>query len=782
MLPSRVLGAGAIGRAEGRRAEGGPGRVARLHEFLFEVERLARGGHRHQHADARARILEPEPEASLAHVEHREDAGDEQQAAKIHQILARRARQLEHRRLHLLERIELQINRRAVQETVRQRVDRVLHEAHRILRLLDGRLARAFARDLPNLPHRTLEHPQQQGGGLLLLVLRHRAVDERRDRLEAADRIAVRATADAAVRAGEQGQDALRAVLEPVAQRGIARAERMPREAARRLDAHGRIFERRAQPHPFADAVAAVSRNPQIAERVVRARAHAREEHALAAHVDGQHVVVEFARLAVLAAHLVLNRRPDVVQFDGLRRLRAGAEPLVEEFLDRAVRRDAARVGLAVRVGDVLDVDRTEIGELDGLAVGARRRERHRIADRALERERRGARARHRIRGHFHQRAAVLETRLIDRHALVRERLVDLDARRNPLARLAIDDDDVAREELRHAGRVIVDDEFLELDRERQILDQRARRLIEDRRRYILALRHPRVAAKRRIRRGQPVLGSDLADRRARVDGALAEHPHLEFDRQVAVEQTAHADHDDREVRGDVAELRHRAALRGDERRAARFAHDMPIARLRDERGDGLRRARAIARDRELRLVMKRAQAAFADLVLPALRVGEHLRRVADHAQRDRHDEEDQDQHEPPRAVDRIEAQRAEDVGPERAELIDVVRVRIVLRENRADDARDRQDDEQRDRKSHRAQQLDRAPDRGRSRSRLQPRRGNAHSNSNSQQKRARRPYFDGAPPFSCSSGRRMGGRLVHSAREPETRVNAGRRCNRRRP
>ena len=224
----------------------------------------------------------------------------------------------------------------------------------------------------------------------------------------------------------------------------------------------------------------------------------------------------------------------------------------------------------------------------------------------------------------------------------------------------------------------------------------------------------------------------DLADRRARVDRALAEHPHLEFDRQVAVEQAADTDHDDREVSGDVAPLGHRATLRGDQRRAVVFTHDVLVAGPGDDRGERRRDGRARAGRRVLGLVVERTQAAFANLVLPALRIGEHLRRVADHAQRDRHDEEDQDQHEPPRAVHVVQAERAENVRPERPELVHIVRIRIVLGQDRADDARNRQHHQQRDREAHRAQQLDRALGRTLTRLRLQPRRGNAHSNSDS--------------------------------------------------
>ena len=75
-----------------------------------------------------ADIFEPEPETTFPDVKHRENAEYEQEAAKIHHFFTRRARQLEHRRLDLLERIELQKNRRAIQKAVRKRIDRRLHE------------------------------------------------------------------------------------------------------------------------------------------------------------------------------------------------------------------------------------------------------------------------------------------------------------------------------------------------------------------------------------------------------------------------------------------------------------------------------------------------------------------------------------------------------------------------------------------------------------------------------------------------------------------------------
>jgi hypothetical protein len=222
----------------------------------------------------------------------------------------------------------------------------------------------------------------------------------------------------------------------------------------------------------------------------------------------------------------------------------------------------------------------------------------------------------------------------------------------------------------------------------------------------------------------------DVVDHRVRADRRFVEQPHLQLDRQIAVEQAAEADHDDRDVSGDVAEPGQCAALGGDQRRALGLTRDEFVAKSRRQLGEHRRGLRARAVYRELALVMERAQAAFADFIFPALRVGEHLGRVADHAQRHRHHQEAENQHEPPRAVHRVQAQRAEDVRPERAELIDVVGIRIVLREDGADDAGDRQNHEQRNGETHRTQDFDDAAQDPIARLRLQTRRGDAHSNS----------------------------------------------------
>ena len=77
-------------------------------------------------------------------------------------------------------------------------------------------------------------------------------------------------------------------------------------------------------------------------------------------------------------------------------------------------------------------------------------------------------------------------------------------------------------------------------------------------------------------------------------------------------------------------------------------------------------------------------------------------------------DQEGEDQQEPPGAVDACTGPtRAEHLGPERAELVDVVVGRLVLLDHGADHRGDADHRQQRDREAHRRQQLDRVAQRG---------------------------------------------------------------------
>ena len=136
-------------------------------------------------------------------------------------------------------------------------------------------------------------------------------------------------------------------------------------------------------------------------------------------------------------------------------------------------------------------------------------------------------------------------------------RMVHLDARRRsaaPVSRSWMHH--LAREQLGHAGRVVVDDELLQLDRERQLLQQHAVGLVQDR---DAATARPRAPACCRGRSGcrgdRRCCGATSAISRRRCTTLLPLNQHLGAHDQVAVEQAAEADQHDRAVRRDVAEL-----------------------------------------------------------------------------------------------------------------------------------------------------------------------------------------------------------------------------------
>jgi hypothetical protein len=73
-----------------------------------------------------------------------------------------------------------------------------------------------------------------------------------------------------------------------------------------------------------------------------------------------------------------------------------------------------------------------------------------------------------------------------------------------------------------------------------------------------------------------------------------------------------------------------------------------------------------------------------------------------------RDDQDGQAEQEPPGRIHGIQAHLAEGLEPERAELVDVVRHRLVLLHDGADDGGDRDDHQQADRETHRRHQFDR--------------------------------------------------------------------------
>jgi hypothetical protein len=102
-----------------------------------------------------------------------------------------------------------------------------------------------------------------------------------------------------------------------------------------------------------------------------------------------------------------------------------------------------------------------------------------------------------------------------------------------------------------------------------------------------------------------------------------------------------------------------------------------------------------------LHLVVEVQQRLLAHVLAPAPHVLEHLGRVAHDAQRGRHHQRPHQQQEPPGRVHRVQAGLAEDLEPERAELVDVVRGSLALLHHRADDGRDRDHRQQGDGETH---------------------------------------------------------------------------------
>ena len=296
--------------------------------------------------------------------------------------------------------------------------------------------------------------------------------------------------------------------------------------------------------------------------------------------------------------------------------------------------------------------------------------------------------------------------------------MVHLDPCGNFLARGLVVDHDLAGKQLGHAGGVVLDDEFLELNGEGQLLQHDAVGLAQDGGAGLRTLAHQQVAAKGGVIDTQPVLGFDIGNQPAAGVRRLAAQPHLRTHHQVAIEQAAQAHQHDGAVGGDVADLvgctdlgRHHPAWACGG--VTLLQLDLPASRdeqLAQPLGLGLGRTD----QRSLRLVVKGLETLFADVFFVGFQVDEYLGRVAGNAQRGAGHQKSQDQQKPPRAIDRVELHRRKHIGPKRPELVDVIVHRLVLLEHRANDGGDANQRQQRDGKPHGRQQLHRSAQRAR--------------------------------------------------------------------
>ncbi|MDT4829379.1 hypothetical protein FQZ97_627970 [compost metagenome] len=611
--------------------------------------------------------------------------------------------------------------------------------------------AGAFAAQVEHFEQHVVEDAHQHRAGALALGLGHVGFHEFGDRLPAALR---RGVGLGALGAREQRQRTGGRHAQLLGHFGALGVGRLGDVALDGALARGGVAQRGAHAHEAVHRALLVGRHAQVAERLLGLLSHAQQEHRLAvAGVDRHHVVLVLARLASRVAQLVADAGADVAQHLGLVGLVGGAQAR----LDAVAQVDLAHVGAAAHraaVGEVLHVDHAQRGVLERelvLAVGDLGA---RAADDALDLEGLG-RGRHRHRLELHRGAAVVEARLVDLHALVAGRVVHLDARGHLLAALAVVQHHLAGEQLGHAGRVVVDDELLQLDGERQLLQQHAVGLVQDGHVAPPTLGHEDVAAEGRVGGRQAVLGRHVGDHAAAREHALAVEPGLGAHHEVAVEQAADAHQHDGAVGGDVAQLVGTAGARRDHPARCGLAVGAGVALLQldlpaaahEQLADAVGRHVGRFRQAVLGALAEGLQALGADVFLEGAQVDQDARRVARDAQRRADHQEQQDQQEPPGAVDRVEPRRAEQLGPEGPELVDVVVDRLMLLEHGADDRGDADDREQRDREAHRRQQFHRGAKQLRAAMHAKAMGGNGHRRETRKEEKNKRA---GHPPGSA--------------------------------
>ena len=218
----------------------------------------------------------------------------------------------------------------------------------------------------------------------------------------------------------------------------------------------------------------------------------------------------------------------------------------------------------AIAAAQVLDVQHAQCGEFQRrrLAADFIGGQLQRAANFAFDHEGLDARL-ERARLQLHLGATVVKARLVNFHALVARGVVHLDAGFLGLARFLVVNHNFAGEQLGHAGGVVLHDELLQLDGKRQLLEQHAVRLIENRRARLRTLCDQQIAAECGVALGQTVGIGHLGNQASAVVRGFSAEQHLRAHDQVTVEQAANTDQNDRAVCGDVANLVGRAGLGG---------------------------------------------------------------------------------------------------------------------------------------------------------------------------------------------------------------------------
>src|SRR5690606_14567491 len=223
-----------------------------------------------------------------------------------------------------------------------------------------------------------------------------------------------------------------------------------------------RILKGSAQVHELAHRMVFINRETHIAKRLGRGASHAGQKHRDAVQLDGQHIVCVFGCLAVFAHNTVVYAWADVFQVFII-----GANGTAGDRSNVLDQRFGLWLGIITQVFDVND---TKFGELhlDALLAFAANEELSGLANHAIHREFVVTRPTQGIPGQFDGTATVIQTGLVNRDALVTERLIDLDGLLKRLARFAVGNQYLAFETAGHAGRVVIHQEAVKTNRERQ--------------------------------------------------------------------------------------------------------------------------------------------------------------------------------------------------------------------------------------------------------------------------------------------------------------------------
>ena len=578
---------------------------------------------------------------------------------------------------------QLKHHRRRVEKAIGQRQHHLRHVALRALISRQRRQTSAFAAELHQLKQGAVEDTDQHLTGLLALSGWHIDLQKSRYRWQSAQRLCSVGCIDFFC-ASKEPQGTSRRDSECLDQIGSTVFNGALGIALHRHITHGGIHQRLTHHQIPSHAVLIIHRDAQIAERLLRRFTHAQEMHTLSVHIDGQHVVVVLNGLPCGVSQLVGDAGAHVAQVFFGHRLVACTQTAFHGMTQiHCPHIGGRRFGV---VGEVFDVDHTQCGELQ-IELLVTIAQWHRSAYRAFHLKRLDSC----VKGHglqLHFGATIIKARLVNRNPPMHRRVVHFHACGLLFASLEIVNHDLTGKQAGHTGVVVLDDEFLQLHRKRQLLQQHTTGLRQDGRAGHGALGDHEVASERRIGGAQTVLLGHIGDHAAPHKRRLAIEPCLCPHHQVTVEQAPNTHQHNRTV---GREITHFVGCTGFGRqhpalalwRVARLQLDFPAPGqqcLSHAVSGGLRRFIQCG----LGLVRKSLEALLTDVFFVGLEVGKNFGRVARNTEAGADHQKGQNQQKPPSAVHRSQLGALKHVGPKGAKLIDIVVGRLVLLDHRA--------------------------------------------------------------------------------------------------